>query len=134
MGQRYRAYCYLIHFLLLTNVTELQRQANPDIIIGLAGNKIDLAESNNSLRAISTEEGRSYAEETGLLFFETSAKEGTGVSDLFQEIGKKIPLDQLASRQRGTGRAGGVGGERIDILREGQSGAAGAQGQQNCAC
>src|SRR6266511_1028181 len=65
-------------------VKELQRQANPNIVIALAGNKIDLVqpieegdeESVESGRQVSTEEAKAYALEAGLLFFETSAKKG----------------------------------------------------------
>lgn len=48
---------------------------------------------NASKRAVSTEEGEAYAKECGLLFFETSAKTGEGVVEVFTEIGKSsLPL------------------------------------------
>jgi Ras-related protein Rab-5C len=103
-----------------TWVKELQRQANPNIVIALAGNKIDLvqpspsgsgsstaaesedeaddatatpgeaaasgAETENP-RQVPREEAQAYAQEAGLLFFETSAKTGEGVVEVFTEIG-----------------------------------------------
>ena len=103
-----------------TWVKELQRQANPNIVIALAGNKIDLAQPSSSgsgssstaesedeaddatatpgeaatpsaeaenLRQVPREEAQAYAQEAGLLFFETSAKTGEGVVEVFTEIG-----------------------------------------------
>lgn len=104
-----------------TWVKELQRQANPNIVIALAGNKIDLvqpspsgsggssatAESEDEAddatatpgeaatsdtetenpRQVPREEAQAYAQEAGLLFFETSAKTGEGVVEVFTEIG-----------------------------------------------
>ncbi|KAK9768570.1 GTP-binding protein of the rab/ypt [Basidiobolus ranarum] len=78
-------------------IKELQRQADPNIIIALAGNKSDLV----SRRAISTQDAQAYAQEAGLLFFETSAKTTHNVSELFTAIAKKLPLEQIAtSRNR----------------------------------
>ena len=91
-------------------VKELQRQANPNIVIALAGNKVDLVteadqgmhheddgqeedghEDNEDMpitRQVSAEEARVYADEAGLLFFETSAKLDLNVQEMFAEIGK----------------------------------------------
>lgn len=50
----------------------------------MAGNKADLA----SRRAVETSDAQAYAEEAGLIFFETSAKDAQNVNNLFQAIGK----------------------------------------------
>lgn len=62
---------------------ELQRQASPDIVIALAGNKTDLANK----RSVEYEEAQQYAEENALLFMETSAKSAMNVNDIFLAIG-----------------------------------------------
>lgn len=64
-------------------VKELQRQASPNIVIALAGNKADLA----AKRVVEFDEAKSYAEENGLLFMETSAKTAMNVNDIFLAIG-----------------------------------------------
>jgi len=64
-------------------VRELQRQADPNIVIALCGNKTDLS----ARRQVSQEEAKKYADEEGLMWGETSAKTGEGVSDIFTAIG-----------------------------------------------
>eukprot|EP01098_Paradermamoeba_levis_P000023 TRINITY_DN1003_c0_g2_i1.p1 TRINITY_DN1003_c0_g2~~TRINITY_DN1003_c0_g2_i1.p1 ORF type:complete len:211 (+),score=55.75 TRINITY_DN1003_c0_g2_i1:167-799(+) len=70
-----------------TWVKELQRQGNPNIVIALAGNKLDLA----AKREVQTEEAQAYADENGSLLMETSAKTDTNVKALFVAIAKKLP-------------------------------------------
>ena len=67
-------------------IRELQRQADPSIVIALCGNKSDLA----ARRQVTQEEAQKYAEEEGLMWAETSAKTGEGVSDIFTRIGQSI--------------------------------------------
>ncbi|CAB4253265.1 similar to Saccharomyces cerevisiae YOR089C VPS21 Rab family GTPase required for endocytic transport and for sorting of vacuolar hydrolases [Maudiozyma barnettii] len=73
-------------------VKELHEQANKNIIIALVGNKVDILEDNEDERKVSREEAEKLAEEEDLLFFETSAKTGTNISEVFLGIGEKIPL------------------------------------------
>ncbi|KAI9834608.1 MAG: Formation of crista junctions protein 1 [Phylliscum demangeonii] len=77
-------------------VKELQRQANENIIIALAGNKLDLVTEHPDKRAIATADAQAYAREAGLLFLETSAKTAENVRELFTAIARKLPLDQAS--------------------------------------
>ena len=76
-------------------VKELERRSGPDMIIALAGNKSDM----ESKRQIEFEEVSAYAKENNLLHFETSAKTGANIKELFTEIATKIPkIDQPETR------------------------------------
>jgi Ras-related protein Rab-5C len=94
-------------------VKELQRQANENIVIALAGNKLDLATGTSSKRAVETRDAEAYAKEADLLFFETSAKTAENVKDLFTAIARKLPLDQQGPR----GARLGAGGRGVDLQR-----------------
>jgi Ras-related protein Rab-5C len=73
-------------------IRELQRQADPSIVIALCGNKSDLA----ARRQVSQEEAQKFAEEEGLMWCETSAKSGEGVNEIFDRIGAScLPSFQL---------------------------------------
>lgn len=138
-------------------VAELQRQASPGIVIALVGNKVDLTnedstdgatgndnetteaesgetDSGGDARKISTKEGRDYAEEEGLLFFETSAKSGLNVQEVFTAIANAIPETQMKGTRGpqipGAQSALGGGTERVNLT--GPRGEAGAK--DNCAC
>jgi len=78
-------------------VKELQRQGNPNIVIALAGNKFDLQDK----RQIDPEEARTYADENGIFFMETSAKTDHNVTGLFETIAIKLP--KTVSPPRTTG-------------------------------
>ncbi|MCD9560086.1 Ras- protein Rab-5 [Datura stramonium] len=51
---------------------------NPNMVMALAGNKVDLEDK----RKVTAEEARLYAEENGLFFMETSAKTAVNVNDV----------------------------------------------------
>jgi len=70
-------------------VKELQRQGSPDVVIALAGNKVDREEE----REVASDESKSYADNNNLFFIETSAKTNVNVRELFLAIAKKLPKD-----------------------------------------
>jgi len=75
-----------------TWIEELQRQGSADIVIGLAGNKCDLS----SKRVVSQQEAKAYAQDNGCIFFETSAKSGENIINIFTSIAKRLPKNVQA--------------------------------------
>ncbi|KAJ7025739.1 GTP-binding protein ypt5 [Mycena alexandri] len=117
-------------------VKELQRQAKPNIVIVLAGNKVDLVQApasseseaeahdatatpRESLRQVPREVAQAYATKEGLLFFETSAKTGEGIVDIFTEIAKKIPIEHVLAATPNAGGLPGAGDGRSGSQQEG---------------
>lgn len=88
-------------------------------------------------RKISTREASTYAEEEGLLFFETSAKTGYNVTEVFTAIANAIPETSLKGAKTGPG--GGqtnLGGGRSgdDSSRVNLGDRAAATPKDGCAC
>lgn len=66
-------------------LTEIQSNANANIVTFLVGNKTDLPN-----RKVSTEDGESFAEENGLWFMETSAQTGQHVEEVFRGAAQQV--------------------------------------------
>lgn len=67
-------------------VTELKKQVNTAVVIALTGNKTDL----HLQRRVPCEDAKTYAKENRLMFFETSAKTGNNVEEVFLTLAKKL--------------------------------------------
>ncbi|EPB92755.1 Ras-like protein Rab-11A [Mucor circinelloides 1006PhL] len=65
---------------------ELRDHSDDKISLMLVGNKVDLVDS----RAVSTEEAGQYAEDSEMLFFETSALDATNVDSAFKTVFERI--------------------------------------------
>jgi GTPase SAR1 family protein len=65
---------------------ELKHQAEPDIVIMLVGNKLDIVQKNQQQRKVTRDEAETFARENSLLFEETSATEALNVTDVFETL------------------------------------------------
>ena len=133
-------------------VAELQRQASPGIVIALVGNKLDLTsdgagsgegegegagdeasgpDGSGDARKIPTDEAKGYAEEEGLLFYETSAKTGYNVTEVFTAIANAIPETSLRTA-RGPGASHAT--PRTEEQRVNLNGPRDPNAKEGCAC
>ena len=60
---------------------------NENMILCLVGNKCDV---NLNERKVTSQKGKNFAQDNNMIFFETSAKTGEGVKDLFVTIANKV--------------------------------------------
>ena len=67
-------------------LNECREMCFRDILICLVGNKTDLEDK----RTVSKDEGQKFAEDNGLLFFETSAQDGTNIEEMFTQATSNI--------------------------------------------
>ena len=67
-------------------IKQIETHAAKDVAKILVGNKCDREDE----KVISTEQGKELADEYGLRFFETSAKSGFNISELFHDVAQTI--------------------------------------------
>ncbi|KAJ0082453.1 hypothetical protein Patl1_10467 [Pistacia atlantica] len=97
---------------------ELRDHTDPNIVVMLIGNKSDL----RHLVAVSTEDGKSFAEKESLFFMETSALEATNVDNAFADVLTQI-YRIVSKKAMETGDDGAAStvpskGEKIDVSKD----------------
>mmetsp|Transcript_22788 Transcript_22788/g.23012 ORF Transcript_22788/g.23012 Transcript_22788/m.23012 type:complete len:206 (+) Transcript_22788:104-721(+) len=83
-------------------VRELRKIVGEEIVIVIAGNKVDLEKN----RAVQETEAIQYAQSVGATHFCTSAKTNRGLEDVFNDLTRKMMDKRAASGVGGTGRQG----------------------------
>ena len=76
-------------------VDSIKNYAPENVKLILVGNKCDLINK----REVTVEEGENYAKKLNIKFFESSAKDGTNVKDLFFYLANKIYQDDKTKRK-----------------------------------
>ena len=74
-------------------INQIKDEANPNVIIYLAGNKVDVKDED---RVVKTVDGKKIADEYNLKFYETSAKSGINVNLIFEELVENV--DEVYSK------------------------------------
>ena len=69
---------------------EVKEHAEPDIVIMLVGNKLDICEKQPGERKVSYEQAMEFAKDNNLLFMETSAFTDVNVRDVFEMLVQEI--------------------------------------------
>eukprot|EP00919_Chromeraceae_sp_WS-2016_P032383 GHVR01076485.1.p1 GENE.GHVR01076485.1~~GHVR01076485.1.p1 ORF type:complete len:201 (+),score=52.24 GHVR01076485.1:71-673(+) len=80
---------------------EVRKEKGSDILLALIANKNDLIDK----RQVSTGEGQTLSDELEAVFFETSAKNGTNVSDIFHSMTVRLLEEGV---EPGTGVVGSI--------------------------
>mmetsp|Transcript_1446 Transcript_1446/g.3212 ORF Transcript_1446/g.3212 Transcript_1446/m.3212 type:complete len:221 (+) Transcript_1446:383-1045(+) len=92
-----------------TWIEQIDTHALPDVTKILVGNKNDMAET----RVIQTEQGQELAAHHKMEFFETSAKVGTAVQDVFSQTALQVVVKgHQGEMKKKEAEAGGEGGTR----------------------
>ena len=97
---------------------DIQKQCPKTVFLVLVGNKIDLQDE----RQVSYDEGASFAQENNMMFFETSAKTGENIEDVFvksaEEINQKMENGYYDLTNSGCGIKKGYNTENIVLNAE----------------
>lgn len=83
---------------------ELEDHSDKNVVAMLIGNKSDL----NHLRAVTTEEGLSFASQRKVAFLETSALDGTNVQEAFDKI-----LENIYTAKQQSGESNEAEGDKV---------------------
>lgn len=84
----------------------LKVKGSTQVPIVLVGNKLDLATRDPSKRAVAQADAEKVAQEWGVRYFETSAKDGTNVDEAWRTL---VRLVRKASAERKTAARNSVG-------------------------
>ena len=98
---------------------QLQEFGSKNIILGVAGNKCDMYDKED----VNENEAKQFAEKIGAFFGITSAKNNTGISDLFMNAANKFvdpnyKINSEESKDKGESKEGTVKLDNKELNRE----------------
>jgi Ras-related protein Rab-21 len=87
-----------------------------DIVISIAGNKLDLERQ----RVVTKQEAADYAASVGAQYAETSAKNGRGIEDAFGGMARRLLASpKVATRMNGSVSGGMIVDDAVESRRGG---------------
>lgn len=112
-------------------VRELRKMVGNEILLTIAGNKLDLERQ----RVVSKQEAADYAESVGAIYCETSAKLGKGIDDVFSSMGKRLLQARAgASAKRGGASARSTGRTPMVLIDDEPPSGGGGSGSKSSGC
>ncbi|GAX23291.1 Ras-related protein Rab-2A [Fistulifera solaris] len=106
---------------------EAKQHAHPNMAILLIGNKNDLEHR----RAVTTEEGKAFADANGLLFLETSAKTAYNVEQAFLQTAESIYAKIKSGEIDVSNESNGI---KVGMTQSGQLNLGAGNKRQNACC
>eukprot|EP00746_Dinoflagellata_sp_MGD_P041538 gnl/MRDRNA2_/MRDRNA2_20044_c0_seq1.p1 gnl/MRDRNA2_/MRDRNA2_20044_c0~~gnl/MRDRNA2_/MRDRNA2_20044_c0_seq1.p1 ORF type:complete len:217 (-),score=50.53 gnl/MRDRNA2_/MRDRNA2_20044_c0_seq1:37-687(-) len=91
---------------------ELRQNAEPDIVIMLVGNKVDLVDKDPGVRQVFYDAAAEFAKQYNLLFFESSAVTSYNVKHIFENLLQEV-YNQAAKGQKNNSVNEPTGGIQI---------------------
>eukprot|EP00448_Togula_jolla_P015830 CAMPEP_0170592998 /NCGR_PEP_ID=MMETSP0224-20130122/13213_1 /TAXON_ID=285029 /ORGANISM="Togula jolla, Strain CCCM 725" /LENGTH=217 /DNA_ID=CAMNT_0010916921 /DNA_START=62 /DNA_END=715 /DNA_ORIENTATION=- len=88
---------------------ELRQNGEPDIVIMLVGNKVDLVEKDPSARQVYYDAAKEFARQHGLSFSEASAVSALNVKTIFEHLLQEIYNQSSKGKGRGSSETPGGG-------------------------
>jgi len=92
---------------------EVRQSAEPDCVIMLVGNKVDLAEKGESERQVFYDTAAEFARQNNLFFTEASAVTGANVKHAFEHLLQEIYNQMSKGRGRDAGANNDIAGIQI---------------------
>jgi len=101
-----------------TCLKAFQEMSGPHVVATLVGNMVDLVESDASKRQVDSTEAFDFAKQNNVKFFETSAKTGHNVANVFEHLVDDIYNRTIAVKSAGLqgGTDGWTGGAMFDWI------------------
>jgi len=109
-------------------IRNIEQHATESVNKILIGNKCDMLDK----KVIDFERGKALADEYGIKFLETSAKNSIGVEEAFVTLAKDIKKRLIDQQEQPSAPNGGGGADNVRLGQNGKNGAGPEPGKKGC--